>query len=71
MVTYVSVTTFSSNFLKNKIMRKAFNVLFFVGVISAIYFLLGVRFHFTGSTAAIYLSGLCFSSGVFLRVLEV
>ena len=52
-------------------MRKAFNALFLLGAIAGIYFLIGTALHWTGNTAAVCLSGLCFCSGVFLRVLEV
>jgi len=52
-------------------MRRAFNALFLLGAITGIYFLVGTALHWSGSTVAVCLSGICFCSGVFLRVLEI
>jgi len=52
-------------------MRKTLNTLVAIGAISGAYFLLGSVMHWTGNTVAVCVSGLCFSGGVFIRVLEV
>ena len=41
-------------------MRKAFNVLFLLGAISGLYFLIGSVLHWSGNTAAVCLSGTFF-----------
>ena len=52
-------------------MRRAFNVFFLLGAASALYFLIGNVLHWTGSGFAIVLSGFCFFSGIFIRVMEI
>jgi disulfide bond formation protein DsbB len=52
-------------------MRKVFNALFFVGAVLGFYFLIGNVLHWTGSYVAACSSVLCFSGGVFVRVLEI
>ena len=52
-------------------MRKAFSVLFTLGTLSAIYFVLGHTMHWQGNHAALCVMGACYCSGIMIRVMEV
>ena len=52
-------------------MRRAFNLLFLLGALSSLYFIVGNALHLMGSGFAILFAAGCFFSGIFIRVMQV